>query len=399
MGKNGKGGSANRKMNMKQRVLTGNLVLSDKVVYGSVTVEEERISRITEIEPQREDAEIIVPGFLDIHFHGTGPYGVLSFEDIAGVAAFEPQNGVTVFTPAMGACPRDMRVDFLRSCRRLAAERKSGCAVCAGSHLEGPWLDYEHRGGMGKDMLAVPDEESLDEVLKEAAGTLKLVTLAPDVPNGLAAVKKLSAAGVVVSIGHSGATPEEFTAAVEAGLSHVCHLFDAYDPRPVEEGVTRYCLSDACLMDDRVTVELICDGFHVPPELVKLACRLAGIDRIVAITDSMQGTGLPNGTYRQEDGTYYYLDNDSVCRSLEEDVGIVGSCLPMKRAFTNLVNRWGFSLVDAVKMTSANPARVIGVDKETAALREGFFADINILAPGTCELRECIVRGESCFCS
>ena len=159
------------------------------------------------------------------------------------------------------------------------------------------------------------------------------------------------------------------------------------------------CLSDACLMDDRVTVELICDGFHVPPELVKLACRLAGIDRIVAITDSMQGTGLPNGTYCQEDGTYYYLDNDSVCRSLEEDVGIVGSCLPMKRAFTNLVNRWGFSLVDAVKMTSANPARVIGVEKETAALREGFFADINILAPGTCELRECIVRGESCFCS
>ena len=210
------------------------------------------------------------------------------------------------------------------------------------------------------------------------------------------AIKKLKAAGCVISIGHSGATPACFTAAVDSGLSHVCHLFDAYDPRPVEGGVTQYCLSDACLMDDRVTVELISDGFHVPPELLKVACRLAGVDRIVSITDSMQGTGLPNDTYLMEDGTYYYLDNDSVCRSLEEGVGIVGSCLPMKKAFTNLI-KWGFTPVEAVKMTAANPARVIGLQNETGSLKEGFYADINILNPGDFTLKECIVRGESCF--
>ena len=379
-----------------QRIITGNIVLTDRVVFGHLAIEDDKIKSIEVLDSARENADIIVPGFLDIHFHGTGPYGVLTAEDISGIAAFEPRNGVTVFTPAMGACPREMMLDFLKSTRDLASSRQKGCAVCAGAHLEGPWLEYEHRGGMGKDMLAVPDSEILDEVIQTAAGTLKLVTLAPDIENGLLAVKKLSAAGCTVSIGHSGATPEVFSQAVDAGLSHVCHLFDAYSPRPVEEGVTQYCLADACLMEDRVTVELICDGFHVPPELIKLAVRLAGVDRITAITDSMQGTGLPNGTYLQEDGTYYYLDNESVCRALETG-GIVGSCLTMKHAFANLVNKWGFSLVDAVKMTSANPARTIRLQNETGRLAEGFFADINILSAGTLELKECIVRGESCF--
>ena len=379
-----------------QRIITGNIVLTDRVVYGDLVIEDDKIKSIRVQDPAKENADIIVPGFLDIHFHGIGPYGVLTAEDIAGIAAFEPRNGVTVFTPAMGACPWEMMLDFLRTTRELASSRKKGCAVCAGSHLEGPWLEYEHRGGMGKDMLAVPDDEILDKVIETAAGTLKLVTLAPDIENGLLAVEKLSSSGCTVSIGHSGAAPEVFSRAVDAGLSHVCHLFDAYSPRPVKEGVTQYCLADACLMEDRVTVELICDGFHVPVELIKLAVRLAGVDRIVTITDSMQGTGLPNGTYLQEDGTYYYLDNESVCRAVDGG-GIVGSCLTMKQAFVNLVNKWGFSFVDAVKMTSTNPAKAIGLQNETGRFAEGFFADINILSPGTLELKECIVRGESCF--
>ena len=378
------------------RILKGNIVSADQVFYGQLVIEGEKIRRIENGGPERAGENIIVPGFLDIHFHGTGPYSLISYDDLAGIAAFEPANGVTAFTPALASCEKKVRAEFLQNIRRLTSRRAPGCAVCAGAHLEGPWLSLEYKGGMAAEMLTLPAEEEVEDVLREGDGILRLVTLAPELPNGLNAVRKLSKAGCTVSIGHSSATVDEFTSAVEAGLSHVCHLFDAYPPRPVEEGVTQYCLADACLMDDRVTVELICDGFHVPKELVKLAIRLAGADRIVGITDSMQGTGLPNASYIQEDGYPYYLDNESVCRS-EIDNGIVGSCLPMKRAFTNLVNKWGVSLVDAVKITSANPARVIGLGEVTGQLKAGFFADINILSGGNCELKECIVRGESCF--
>ena len=318
-------------------------------------------------------------------------------EDIEGVASFEPSNGVTVFTPALGACGREMRLEFLRSVRELVRDPRPGRALCAGSHLEGPWLEYEHRGGMGADMLALPADKDVQEAIAEADGTLRLVTLAPELDNALNAIALLKKAGTAVAIGHSGASPEQFAGAVDAGLSHVCHLFDAYSPREVIEGVTRYCLADACLMEDRVTVELIVDGFHVPPELVKLACRLAGTERIVAVTDSMQGTGLPNAKYVQEDGTWYYLDNESVCRAVDGDHGIVGSCLTMKRAFYNLVRKWGFPLEEASRMTSGNPARVIGLDGCTGALVPGRFADVNILADEDLSLKECLVRGETAF--
>jgi len=377
--------------------ITADLVLPQRTVWGVLTIEDGRIASIEEKGPFRPGEDIVVPGFVDIHFHGVGPYGTLTEEDINGIASFEPSCGVTAFTPALGASPRDLRLEFLRSVRELVRSPRSGNALCAGSHLEGPWLEYEHRGGMGADMLALPTDEAVNEAVSAADGTLRLVTLAPELDNALHAIALLKKAGVAVSIGHSGASPEEFEKAVDAGLSHVCHLFDAYSPREVIEGVTRYCLADACLMEDRVTVELIVDGFHVPPELIKLACRLAGTERIVAITDSMQGTGLPNARYIQEDGTYYYLDNDSVCRAVDGDHGIVGSCLTMKKAFSNLVRKWGFSLEEASRMTSLNPARVIGLDMVTGSLEPGKAADMNILAAEDLALKTCLVHGETAF--
>ena len=377
--------------------ITANLVLPRRTIYGVLKIEGGRISSIEEKGAFRPGEDIVVPGFVDIHFHGVGPFSVMTKEDIEGVASFEPSNGVTVFTPALGASAGDMRLDFLRGVRELVRAPRPGRALCAGSHLEGPWLEYEHRGGMGADMLALPTDKDVREAIAEADGTLRLVTLAPELDNALNAIAMLKKAGCTVSIGHSGASPEQFAGAVDAGLSHVCHLFDAYSPREVIEGVTRYCLADACLMEDRVTVELIVDGFHVPPELIKLACRLAGTDRIVAITDSMQGTGLPNAKYIQEDGTYYYLDNESVCRAVDGDHGIVGSCLTMKKAFFNLVRKWGFSLEEASRMTSANPARVIGLDKTTGSLEPGKAADVDILAAEDLALKRCLVRGKTAF--
>ena len=187
-----------------KRIITADLVLPQRTVWGALTVEDGRITSIEEKGPFRPGEDIAVPGFVDIHFHGVGPYGTLTEEDINGIASFEPSNGVTLFTPALGASPRDLRLEFLRSVEELVRSPRPGNALCAGSHLEGPWLEYEHRGGMGADMLALPADEAVSEAISEADGTLRLVTLAPELDNALHAIALLKAAGAAVSIGQIG---------------------------------------------------------------------------------------------------------------------------------------------------------------------------------------------------
>ena len=110
-------------------ILTGNIVLSDQVVFGRLVIEGEKIAGIETLGPERAGEDVIVPGFLDIHFHGTGPHSIVTYEDLEGIAAFEPANGVTAFTPALASCDRQMRVDYLRNIRKLSAGRSAGCAV------------------------------------------------------------------------------------------------------------------------------------------------------------------------------------------------------------------------------------------------------------------------------
>ena len=381
---------------MNRSEFRGNLTLPGRACYGIVAVEGEKIASVKEDGPVRPDAPWIVPGFIDIHFHGLGIYDFMSPEALRGTAGFAPSTGITCFTPAMGACDWRDELDFLRNTRDLTLHPVPG-AVCAGAHLEGPYLAPSNRGGMAERFLRIPNETEVAELIDTAAGTLRLVTLAPEVENAEPAIRQFCAAGATVSAGHTGCSPECFSHAVDAGIRHVCHLFDAFDGREVREGVSQFSLADACLLDDRVTVELIADGFHVPFPLLRLAVKAATPERIVIITDALQGTGLPDGKYISESGDEYQLNNDSICRAVLPPYEIVGSCLTMIRAFRNLVLKNGYPPETVSQMVSANPARVIGLENETGQLKEGLAADLNILSNRDFSLRECIVRGTTAW--
>lgn len=381
---------------MKKWEIQGNLTLPQKSCHGILRVAGDIIESIEEDGPVAPGDIWIVPGFIDVHFHGLGPYGVTDLNSLRGIAAFAPSTGVTRFTPALAACSWENELDFLRNIRELVAHPELG-AICAGAHLEGPYLSLSNRGGMAERFLRIPNKKDVEELIRTAAGTLRMVTLAPEIENAEMAIRCFHEAGATVSVGHTGCSPECFHHAVDAGVRHVCHLFDSFDPREVREGITLFSLADACLLDDRVTLELIADGFHVPFPLLQLAVKVASSKRIVVVTDAMQGTGLPDGRYRQESGEEYQLNNDSICRAVEAPYEIVGSCLTMVKAFRNLVLKIGYAPETASRILSENPARVIALEDVTGRLIPGLSADINLLSGTDYSLIECIIRGTRKF--
>lgn len=379
-------------------LLTGNLVLPHEVCFGELAIADGLIGKITPLSTPQPDAPLVLPGFIDLHFHGLGPYSADDPQSLPGMAAFAPQTGMTGFCPALAPTPWPDQLAFVRHGKTAAHDKNAG-ARCLGTHLEGPFIAPAAKGGMNEEFLRPASLDDLRELLREADGTLRLLTLSPELPGALDVIAEAVKHGVRVAIGHTRCTLDDFRQAVEAGARQVCHLFDTFEGRPVQGGVSQTCLADAILIEDRVDVEIIPDGHHVPPGLIELTRRAAGPGRIIAITDAMMGAGLPDGVYAESDGRAYRLTNGDVCRLTDGTETIVGSCLTTHTAFRNLTGRFGFSVQEASRMLSANPARALNLQDQTGALREGLWADLTVLSPDHAVVRRCLVGGITAFAS
>lgn len=376
--------------------LLGNLVLPDVVCYGELMVADGMIGEIVRLGEFRLGQPLILPGFIDLHFHGLGPFGTESLDSLRGIAEFAPSTGTTGVCPAMSAEPWENLLNFVKNGAVLAKSKPAG-AHFLGTHLEGPYIYPPAKGGMNGNFLRAASVSELDTLLAASDGTLRVLTLSPEIPGAFDLIRLASSHGVQVSIGHTRCTPELFAKAVGAGAAQVCHLFDTFEGRQTQNGVSQVSLTDAILIDDRVFVEVIVDGQHVPPALIELTRRCAGIERIIAITDCMQGTGLPDAVYREGNGREFRLTNGDVCRLTDESQAIVGSCLTMDQAFRNLTGKFSFSVGDASRVLSANPARALKIADHTGQLKTGLQADIVILTAETHQVATCIVAGKTAF--
>lgn len=376
-------------------LLAGKIVLPHRVIdLGTIQIENGLITDIFDhrLPTAKGDGnDWILPGFIDVHLHGLGKGEPSTRNGLLEMAAFAPSTGVTRLCPTLGPVELPVILEYLKNIHDLVHAPPAG-ALIAGAHLEGPYMNTVRAGGMDINLLRTPDTKEVKLLLSAANGTLKIMTLSPEVPEMDAVIKLCKNAGCVISAGHTVCPAEEFDEKVEAGISHVCHLFDTFDGREVFAGVSQSCLADMVLINDRVTCEIIMDGIHVPAPLVKLAHRAAGTERIIAITDSMQGTGFPDGEYLMGDGRAYILTNGEVCR-LKSNGNIVGSCLTMNQAFINMTEKFNFSAPEAARALATNPARLLGLEKETGRLETGLAADIAVLtADGT--VKACFVLGE-----
>ncbi|WP_454157782.1 N-acetylglucosamine-6-phosphate deacetylase [Microbacterium lacticum] len=309
----------------------------------------------------------LTPGFVDIHGHGGGggtyDHGL---DAIAAARAVHLARGTTRAVLSLVTAS----IDDLAAQVGMIADLSERDATILGTHLEGPFLDPGHKGAHTESLLRAPDEAAVARLVEAGRGTVRQVTLAPELPGGLAATAQFVAAGVAVAVGHTNATEAEASAAFDAGATLLTHAFNAMPgihhraPGPVV----------AAMRDERVTLELIADGIHVHPDVIALA--FAGAPgRIALITDAMGAAGEPDGAY--ELGGLAVTVTDGVAR-LDEGGAIAGSTLTQDAAL-RLVVAGGLPLADAVAALTSVPARAIGLAGRYGSLRPGAAADAVLL--------------------
>jgi N-acetylglucosamine-6-phosphate deacetylase len=364
--------------------LNGRIVTPRAILEGCLTIESGRIAAIGPRDAAAErdfgDA-LVVPGFIDVHMHGLVGFGIFDTEDLVEIAQMQCRFGTTGFLPTAASLDESRYIEFGHHVRRARELAGPDCAEIIGAHFEGPFVNPVAKGGMDETFLRPVDLDECGRYLDAVGPTLKLMTVAPELPGGEDLVRLLRRHGVVASIGHSRATEDQLHRAIDAGLSHVCHLFNTFqrdgrDPNwPWVQG-----LLDAVLADERLRCEVICDMVHVRPEHVRLAAERLGPDRFMAVTDSSRGAGLPPGQYNMLDGRPFTTQNGAA--RLVEGGTLVGSVLTMNQTFANLVQYGGIDPVRAAKYTSTNAARSLGMANEVGSIEVGRRANLAVLDDG-----------------
>jgi len=307
----------------------------------------------------------IVPGLVDIQLNGA--FGVDFSDpsaDVGGAATSLPSTGVTAFLPTVVSSGPEAYAPCLRN---LAAPMPADAARVLGAHLEGPFLAPTARGTHDPSALRSPDLDEVRDWL--AAGGVRIVTLAPELPGAGAVIRELVERGVIVGIGHSEATWQEADAAIEAGASLGTHLFNAmrgFHHR--EPGIV------GRLLGAGVAVSVIADGVHVAAEIVQLVASIKDPDDLVFVTDGLAALGEPPGTYRL--GSREVISDGVVARLT--DGTLSGSVVPMAPALGRLVAT-GLDPAVAVHAASTAPARLLGLESELGRLEVGRLADLVLL--------------------
>lgn len=311
----------------------------------------------------------VVPGFVDIHCHGGGGAAFTSADPAHVRQAVEAHtaHGTTTMLASLVTRPVPELVEQVAALSDLVTD-----GLIAGIHLEGPFLSAARCGAHDPGLLRPPDAVSVDALLSAGRGTIRMVTVAPELEGAVPAVKRLVDAGVIAAIGHTDALADDVVPAVDAGATVATHLFNGMRPLHHREPGPIGVLLD----DERVTVELICDLVHLHPTIVRLAARHAGAARTVLITDAIAAAAAGDGTY---DIGGLEVDVTDGVPTLAGGGSLAGSTLTMDAAFRNLVSGCGLGVLDAVVAASTRPAELLGLGDVTGRLAPGYAADVVLL--------------------
>jgi N-acetylglucosamine-6-phosphate deacetylase len=336
--------------------------------------------------PEAADANfpdsIVVPGFIDMHVHGGGGASYTEAHGIAGAAAFHLQHGTTT---TLASLVTVAPAELIAGVRALAEQTRRG--AIAGIHLEGPWLSPAHCGAHDHAQMRDPEPAEIDAVLAAGGDAIRMVTLAPELPGSDWAIRRFVDADVVVAIGHTNATYEQTRRAVALGATAATHLFNAMPPLHHREPGPALAL----LEDPRVTVELIADGVHLHPAVVRSVIEALGPGRVGLVTDAVAAAGSEDGSFLL--GTVP-IDVVSGVARVRGTSTIAGSTTTMDHVFRTaggLHSDSDAGLAAAVQMTSGTPARALGLDR-VGTLRPGY--DANLLVLDDLRVRAVMVNGD-----
>jgi len=324
---------------------------------------------------------ILAPGYFDIHIHGGAGVDAMraSADELPRLGKFLSAHGVTAYFPTTVAASMDSTCAALeRLADAIEAASTSGSggdhpqARPVGVHLEGPFLSPRRRGVHPPEYLLEPTIAIFDKLWQAARGHVRMMTIAPEIPGAMEVIAEAARRNVCVSIGHSDADMQAAQLGVKAGARHATHTFNAMHPLDHREpGILGEVLGD-----DAITADVIADGIHVSPPVVKVFLQSKGTERAVLITDAISATGMPDGTYQL--GPIQVEVRDGRCTS---NGSLAGSVLTMDRAVRNVTQFSNWSLRQAVRAATLNPARAAGIPEMYGTLAAGARADFTVLSP------------------
>jgi N-acetylglucosamine-6-phosphate deacetylase len=331
----------------------------------------------------------IVPGYIDLHIHGSAGFDVMSSDpaSLPAIERFIARHGTVGYLPTTVTAPMDATLRALeRLAERIEARGTNDKrARPLGIHLEGPFISHARRGVHPERDLLEPSIRAFDQLWQAASGHIKMMTIAPELDNAPEVIAAAAKRGVLVSLGHSNADLEATRRGIAAGARHATHTFNAMRPLDHRDpGILGEVLTNG-----QVSADVIADGIHVDPSVVKLLAEAKGRDTTVLITDATAATGMPDGVYTLGDLAVEVKDGKCT-----RDGKLAGSVLTIDRAVRNLADFAGWTMEESVAAASRNPARVAGLTN-SGVLKVGADADFVVLRPNG-EIERTFIGGEEC---
>ncbi len=380
------------------RTITGNIVTPGGVLTGgTLTVDD--AGRIAAVGPSRTSAVRaddldasglwVLPGFVDVHVHGGGGADFMqgTTDAVRQIARTHARFGTTGLLATTLTASREATDRAIMAAREVqSAGPGAGEARVLGVHLEGPYICPARRGAQPEAFVRLPDVDELAHWIALGRGGIKKITLAPERPGAEAVIREAVAAGMTVSVGHTDAEAEEVAQAIEWGATAATHVFNAM------RGLSHRApgAAGACLARPEVVCEVIADGVHLHPLVVRLIVAAKGAEGAILITDAIEGTAMPDGVYALggqavtvQGGTAAFADGT-----------LAGSVLTMNRAFANVLAFAGVSVLEAARLTSGNATRQLGLAGTLGEIAVGLAADLVALHPNTGAVEWTLVGGQ-----
>lgn len=374
-------------------IINGKLITKEDVLKNKVLLFDEKINKIVDSKDFNKDGVEIIdakgnyisPGFIDVHIHGANGEDVMDgeMESLETISKFIAGKGVTAFLPTTMTMGKEDIYKALETVKEAVNKKFHGAAII-GVHLEGPFINEKYKGAQREDYIVKPSYD----FIKKYKDIIKIITMAPEKDENFNFIKEVKKnTDIVLSIGHSNATYEEAMEAIECGMNHITHTFNAMTPlHHRNPGVV------GAAFNSNAYCEIIADKIHVHPGVFNILLKAKGKEKVILITDCMRAGGLKDGV-SEIGGQKVFIKNNSVRLS---DGTLAGSILTVNRAVKNIYENTNLTLNEAVNLATINPAKSIKVDDRKGSIEEGKDADITIFNDEF-EVIQTIVGGKTVY--
>lgn len=371
-------------------IFNAKIVLFDRIIEKGMVIFNENIKNIltnNDIEPYKQFEVIdgqegyLTPGLINIHIHGFKGRDTMeaSYDALDSISKNLLKTGVTGFLPTTMCMNIPSIQKAIRNIIKCKAKGVSGSQIL-GANVESPFINSKYKGAQAEEHIIEPNIEILEDYLAE----IKIVTIAPEIQNSEIFIRKIKEKGIIISVGHSGATYEEILRAKKWGLSHATHLFNAmtglHHRKPGIVGA---------VLTSNITCELIADYIHLHPAILKLVTMIKDLKDIILVTDSMEAGGLVDGEYSL--GGQKVIVKNGAARL--ENGALAGSTLSLNTAIKNMINATGLPVNEIVNMATANPARLLNIDHKIGKIEKNMQADLTLFDKNF-EVKKVFIKGK-----